>query len=367
MNILIVGGGTAGHLTPGMALYDEAKKRGHNVRFIISTKDTAIVSKEQYDYDTLNLSSPINIKRKLIFMLQFILAFFISVHSILKYKADFLIGMGGYVSLPPLIAAIIMGKKIYLCEQNSIPGKVNKLLHKYAKSIYVTFSKTLEFFPNAKAFGNPVRSTFFSIDQEAARKKLIISKKDKMLVVTGGSQGAKKLNEIVFETLDLIYNNDNKSDNTNDMSNLKVCWLCGRAWYENCTNQISTKSYKNNIKIIDFTNDMPYILAASDFVISRAGSSSISELIALNLPSLLIPFPYAAENHQYYNAKELSDVGAADLIEEVELSSKVLAEIILQNMNDNSKLQTMKEKMKTLNMDNATGQILNDIFSQADA
>ncbi len=357
MNILIVGGGTAGHLTPGMALYDEAKNLGHNVRFIISTKDTSIVSADSYDYDTLKLSSPINLKRKLIFMMQFVFAFFLSICYILKYKADFLIGMGGYVSLPPLIAAIIMRKKIYLCEQNSIPGKVNKLLHKYAKSIYTTFSKTLEFFPNAKVFGNPVRSSFFSIDQAAARKKLVISKKDKMLVVMGGSQGAKKVNEIVFETLDIIYNGNY------DTTNLKVCWLCGKAWYENCTTQINDKSYKNNIRIIDFSNDMPYILAASDFVISRAGSSSISELIALNLPSLLIPFPYAAENHQYYNAKELSDVDAAYLIEESELTSQMLSDIIIENMSDNNKREVMKANMKELNMDNATHQILNDILS----
>ncbi len=354
MNILIVGGGTAGHLTPGMALYDEAKKQSHNVRFIISQKDTGIVSADEYDYDILKLSSPINLKRKIIFMIEFVFAFFASVHYIMKYKADFLIGMGGYVSLPPLIAAIIMGKKIYLCEQNSIPGKVNKLLHKYAKSIYVTFSKTLEFFPNAMVSGNPVRSSFFSIDRAKSRAKLGLNESDKMLVVMGGSQGAKKVNEIVFEALDIIYQT---------MPQLKVCWLCGKLWYETCTNEMETKSYKENIRIIDFSNQMPSILSASDFVVSRAGSSSISEIIALDLPSLLIPFPYAAENHQYYNAKELSDVGAALLVEEAQLTPNKLSDLIIEKISDDTSLETMKEKMKMLNMDSATSKILRDIFS----
>ncbi len=354
MNILIVGGGTAGHLTPGMALYDEAKNLGHNVRFIISQKDTGIVSADQYDYDILKLSSPINFKRKIIFMIQFVFAFFLSVHYILKYKADFLIGMGGYVSLPPLIAAIIMRKKIYLCEQNSIPGKVNKLLRKDAKAIYTTFSKTLEYFPNAVVSGNPVRSSFFSVDRAESRKKLGLSKNDKMLMVMGGSQGAKKVNEVVFEALDIIFQT---------MPDLKVCWLCGKLWYENCTAEIESKSYKENIRIIAFSNQMPFLLSASDFVISRAGSSSISEIIALNLPSLLIPFPYAAENHQYYNAKELADVGAAKLLEESELTAEILSNMIIEHTSDDSKLQTIKEKMKTLNMDSATSKILDDIFS----
>ncbi len=356
MNILIVGGGTAGHLTPAMALYDEAKKQGHNVRFIISQKDTGLVSAEKYDYNILKLSSPINIKRKIIFMIEFVFAFLASMGYIIKYKADFLIGMGGYVSLPPLIAAIIMRKKIYLCEQNSIPGKVNKLLYKYAKSIYVTFSKTLEFFPNANVFGNPVRSDFFSVSKSDAREKIGISQDDKMIVVMGGSQGAKRVNEIVFEALDIV---------CMGMTDLKVYWLCGKMWYETCSKELFSKNYRHNVSIIDFSNEMPSILAASDFVISRAGSSSISEIIALNLPSLLVPFPYAAENHQYYNARELSVVGAAYLIEEAGLNASMLANLIIENMLDDNKLQVMKEKMKMLNMDEATTKILNDIFSQA--
>ncbi len=355
MNILIVGGGTAGHLTPAMAIYDEAKKQSHNVTFIISEKDKAIVPSDKYDYETLKLSSPINIKRKIVFMIQFIFAFFLSIGYIRKYKADFLIGMGGYVSLPPLIAGIMMRKNIYLCEQNSIPGKVNKLLRKDAKSIYATFAKTLEFFPNAKVFGNPVRSNFFSIDRATSRAKLGLTQNDKMLVVMGGSQGAKRVNEIVFEALDILYRK---------MPDLKVCWLCGKLWHENCTNEIETKSYKENIRIIGFTNEMPSLLAASDFVVSRAGSSSISELIALGKPSLLIPFPYAAENHQYYNAKELADVGASLLVEEAELTAPILASLIEEHISDDSELESMKEKIKMLNMDNATIQILNDILSQ---
>ncbi len=351
MNIIICGGGTAGHLTPAMAIYDEAINNNHNVTLIISQKDKHIVPSEYYNYHTLKLSSPINLKRKIIFMFQFCFAFISSIKYIKKYKADIIIGMGGFVSLPTLICGLFMRKKIFLCEQNSIPGKVNKLMAKYATSIYVTFSKSLEYFPKANVFGNPVRSGFFKITKHDARQKLKIKDNDKVLIVMGGSQGAKKINEMFLESLETI---------TKEIDNINIYWLCGPLWAKHFQDCIDEKGYKN-IHIFDYYNDMPSLLWAADFAISRAGSSTISEIIVAALPSLLIPFPYASENHQYFNAKELSDVNASLLMEEKDITLDTLQSIIVENMADDRLQNNMKENMKNLGANMAAKNILNSI------
>ena len=349
MNIILCGGGTAGHITPAISIYDFFKEKGYNPKLVVAKRDKSLIP-EGYNYTTLSLSSPGNIKKNIIFIINFFPAILKAYEIIRDTKPKCVIGMGGFVSMPILYMAKLFRIPIFLCEQNSIPGKVNKIFYKDAKNVYLTFDKSLEFCPNGKVFGNPVRKEFFTTNREEARKKMNLTNDDKLLVVMGGSQGALKINKLFLESVREI---------TKKVEKLHIVWLAGSNWANEFIEK--TKDIKN-LTIHSFFTDMPTILYACDFIVSRAGSSSISELIAVKAPSLLIPFPYATDNHQYYNALDLYNKDMAYLIEEKDLDSKKLIDIIVNNINDNDKLIKIKENISVNNKADATEKISNDIL-----
>ncbi len=348
-NIILCGGGTAGHITPAISIYDFFKKKGYNPKLVIAKRDISLIPKE-YSYEALSISSPGNIKKNILFIINFLPAI-ISAYKIIKNtKPKCVIGMGGFISMPILYVAKIFQIPIFLCEQNSIPGKVNKIFYKSAKSTYLTFDKTLEFFPNGKVFGNPVRKEFFSTNREEARKKMSLNDNDKLLVVMGGSQGALKINQLFLESIE---------DIKKEINNLHIVWLTGNSWADSIIEK--TKGI-DNLTVHSFYTDMPTILYAADFIVSRAGSSSISEIIAVNTPSLLIPFPYATDNHQYYNALDLFNKDIAYLVEEKDLNKNTLTTIIVNNIKNNSRLNDIRNNISNNNKIYATELISNDIL-----
>lgn len=351
MNILLCGGGTAGHITPAISIYDYLKNQGHKPRLVISNNDYHLIP-NNYDFNSININSPSNIWKKILFILKFIPVLIKSNRIIKNHKPDCIIGMGGFVSFPILYAAKSKNIPIFLCEQNSIPGKVNRIFYKNAKQTYLTFSKTLEFMPKGKVFGNPIREDFFIVNRDGARTVMKLSNEDKLLVVMGGSQGALRINELFFECI---------KDIQNKVKNLHIVWLAGPKWSNQIIEKVNNTKL-HNISVYSYYKDMPTLLHAADFLVSRAGSSSISEILAVNVPSLLIPFPYATDNHQYFNALELLNKDAAYLIEESNLDKENLENIIINNLNNDKRLNEMRDKMKNDWKARATSLIIDDIM-----
>ena len=353
MNVLLCGGGTAGHITPAIALYDKLKEEGYTPRFIVSEKDIAIIP-SGYDFNTISLKAPGNIIKNIIFMLEMLFAIFQANGYIKKYNPEFVIGMGGFVALPMLFLAKIKKIKIFLCEQNSVPGKVNKMFYKDAEMVYLTFNKSLEYMPKGKVFGNPVRKEFFISNRESARKILELNNDSKVLLVMGGSQGSLKLNELILASLKKI---------SNSVDDLHIYWLCGKVWYKNVANKINSKTFKN-VHVFAYYKDMSSLIHAADFTVSRAGSSSVAEFLAVGLPSLLVPFPHATDNHQYFNARELVDKDMAYLVRESSLNADKLSQIIIDNMKDKARLMTMKNNMLEASYSKSDIYIVDDIKSR---
>lgn len=352
MNVILCGGGTAGHITPAIAIYDYLTKSSHKPRLIVSNKDYVLIP-NHYNFNTININPPGNFIKNLIFILKFPSALLKAKKIIKNHKPDCIIGMGGYVSLPMLYMAKKMNIPIFLCEQNSIVGKVNKIFAKDAKSCYLTFNKTLEQIPNGKVFGNPVRDDFFIVNRDGARNIFKLKSDDKLLVVMGGSQGALKINELFFNSIKTIQSK---------VKNLKIVWLAGPRWSTNIIEKIKNEKIEN-VSVYSYYKDMPTLLHAADFAVSRAGSSSISELMAVNLPSLLIPFPFATDNHQYFNALDLSNKDMAYLINESQLDSDKLANIIINNINNTERLNIMRETIAKNYTAKSVSLIVNDILS----
>ena len=352
MNIILCGGGTAGHITPAISIYDYVKHQGHKPRLVVAQKDYHLIP-HNYDFNTININPPGNFWKKILFILKFIPALMKSLKIIKKHKPDCIIGMGGFVSLPMLYVAKWNNIPIFLCEQNSIPGKVNRIFYKYAKQTYLTFSKTLEFMPKGKVFGNPVRNDFFVVNRDGARTVMKLSNDDKLLVVMGGSQGALKLNELFFECI---------KDIKDKVKNVRIEWLAGHKWASEIIEKVNNAKF-DNVFVHSYYKDMATLLHAADFVISRAGSSSISEILAVNVPSLLVPFPYATDNHQYFNALDLLNKDMAYLIEESDLDKEKLESVVINNLNNDERLKAMREKIRSSWSSRAVSSIVDDIMS----
>lgn len=350
MNIILCGGGTAGHINPAIALYDVFKDMGHKPYMLVSTKDSDLIPM-QYRYNTIKLKSPGNFIKKILFALGLLPALLKSLKYLKEYEADVVIGMGGFVSFPVLLAANMRNINIYLCEQNSHAGKVNIMFYHDAKTVYHTFSKSLLQIPKGEVFGNPIRRDFFITNRDTARASLELKENQKLLVITGGSQGAYRLNELFLLGIEKVQS---------EVKNLKIVWLTGKKWLSKLEGEVERRGIKN-VTLHSYYRDMPSLLYAADFCISRSGSGAISELLVCNLPSLLIPFPYATDNHQYDNARELMDKGLAFLMTESALDESKLTNFIIDTLNNETLLLEMRKRIEDYNIDDAGLLIAYDI------
>lgn len=346
---LFAGGGTGGHLFPAIAVAGKIMTLLPESEILfVGTKskiEGRVVPKLGFRF------SPIWIKgfsRKLtfdnlLFPLKLIVSVIQSIIINIKFKPDVAIGTGGYVAGPAIYGSSLIGAKIILIEQNSLPGITTKLLSKYADEIHVSFEESLKYFPKIqKVFitGNPVRENLKESSKEEALKEFKLSKNKKTLLILGGSLGAGSINEAVAA-----------SAKTLEENNIQIIWQTGNFYLEKYKN-ISSE----NIFIIPFIDKMDIAYSACDLMVARAGATTIAELLALGIPSILVPSPNVAENHQFFNAKSLSDKNAAILIED-NMINKKLSEEVLSTINNSSKLNVLKQNALLLSKPNATAEI----------
>lgn len=356
INILVSGGGTGGHIYPAIAIANEIKARYPDANFLfVGAKDKMEMEKvPQAGYEIKGLWIS-GIQRKLtlknlLFPIKLIDSLFKAGKIIRQFKPDVAIGTGGFASGPTLMAAHRRKIPTLIQEQNSYPGITNKHLGKKANVICVAYDNLERFFPEGKMVktGNPVRADLLSIHKkekiEAARELFDLKKKHKTILVLGGSLGARKINELIEENLSFF-----------DDQDVQVIWQCGKFYYE----QYKKYDELKNVQVHAFINKMDLAYAAADVIISRAGASSVSELCIVGKPTIFIPSPNVAEDHQTKNAKSIADKHAAILLRESELDTfPILFESLIK---DEGKQENLSENIKELALPNATNQIVNEV------
>ena len=352
---IISGGGTGGHIYPAVAIANELKSRFPEAEFLfVGAKDKMEMQKvPQAGYAIKGLWIA-GIQRKItldnaMFPLKLTSSLLNSFKIIKNFKPDVVIGTGGFASGAVLKVASMLGIPTVIQEQNSYPGITNKLLAKKANKICVAYENLERFFPKDKMIltGNPVRQDLIN---EASKSEAVayfkLDANKKTLLVLGGSLGARRINQLIEKELDFLLS-----------QNIQIIWQCGKLYL----NDYSKYNEKDNVQVVAFIDRMDLVYAAADVVISRSGASSVSELCIVGKPTIFIPSPNVAEDHQTKNAKAISDKNGAILIKESELETQF--ETIFSDLNSNeSKQVELSQNIKKLAKPNATKDIVEEIM-----
>lgn len=350
--LVVACGGTGGHLFPGIAVAEEWTKRGGEVMLFISEKQIDALATEGYDH--LRFEKMESIAMPGLVSLQmpgFLLKFVKSLgqcRKLLKsFGADAVLGMGGFTSTAPLVAGRMAGLPTFIHESNSIPGRANKLNAKFSNTVLVGFGRCAKHFPgsNIEVVGTPLRPSVASKPTRMEAEKYFgLEPGKKTIMVMGGSQGARRVNELVASALPEIAG-----------SGAQVLHISGPTDYETVKSAHDANPGAGVLR--DFCSDIQFAYAAADLAICRSGASTLTELAHYGVPSILIPYPYSAEDHQIYNAEIFSVPGAAELWRQEELSEANFAERLLSLVNDTTSLGAMAEKMASLAIPDASGRV----------
>jgi UDP-N-acetylglucosamine--N-acetylmuramyl-(pentapeptide) pyrophosphoryl-undecaprenol N-acetylglucosamine transferase len=323
---LFAGGGTGGHLFPAVAVAERIREKIPQADILfIGTKDkieSTVVPKLGFKFKSIWVKgfSRGSVVQNLLFPVKLAVSTMQSIFINLSFQPKIAIGSGGYVAGPAVYAAYITGSKIILLESNSYPGVTTRLLEKYADEIHIAFKDSIKFLKNKNRIyvsGNPVRNNLSLTHKDDALNKFRFQSGKRTILVLGGSLGARTINRSVEAALSFFRRD-----------NVQLIWQTGRNYYE------EYKQYAaENIYINSFIDDMNAAYSACDLVVSRAGATTIAEIAALGIPSVLIPSPNVAENHQYHNARFLADNNAAILVEDkdAELNLQTIIADILFN------------------------------------
>ena len=356
---LFAGGGTGGHLFPAVAVAEQIRELKPEADILfIGTKDKIegrVVPKLGFKFNSIwikGFSRKLTLEN-LLFPLKLFVASVQSLIINMSFKPKVAIGSGGYVAGPAIWAASIMGAKVVLLEQNSYPGVTTRLLERFADEVHLSFESSKKYLRKEKIHrltGNPVRKNLGRMEKPEALKRFHLSVEKKTLLVLGGSLGAKSINDVMSESLKILEEND-----------LQVIWQTGKNYYEQIKSMNSDK-----IKVFDFIEDMNSAYSACDLLLARAGATTIAELLNLGVPAILVPSPNVAENHQYYNAKALSDNNAAILIEDKNLRNDLVSKT-LSLINSDNKLDVLKKNALKLAKPNAAQMIAQSAINFAEA
>ncbi len=355
MKLMVVAGGTGGHISPGISVYKILKSRGIDVFFVTNPKglEFPIIKDNVKNEDLILLPISGGVSKSFFknfkVIMEFFVSLFLSFKYVMLYNPNVIVLTGGYVSGPIGLAGWILGKKLVLLEQNSVMGLTNTFLSFFARKVILTFplvnKKKLS--DKYERIGNPVRYSESDILVKSYAKNTYgFSESDKVIGIILGSQGAKRVNEIILNGIDRL------------LESYKVLWITGQSYYntvfEKCKNL-------NGVKVFPFLSNVNVFMSAIDVAISRSGASTLSELSFFGVPSVVIPFPYASRNHQYYNALFFESHGASLLIDESEFNiEKLLSalDFIFRNI-DTFRLNAKKIFPSKLN-DTVIDKILKD-------
>ena len=353
IKVLIAAGGTGGHVYPAIAIADALRDSSADTEILFAgTKNHMewdTVSKAGYNITSIWISGfhrRLTIKN-LLFPIKLATSIVQSLVIIKKFNPDVVISCGGYVAGPVGWVATKIGIPLIIQEQNSFPGVTNRMLGKNAEIIFTAFDDAENYFPKKKIqlAGNPTRKSLSQVNRKEALQAFDFSNDKKTLLILGGSGGAKSINEAMQKHIERLHN---------DLG-LQIIWQCGKRYYDKLRKDVTPQNFEH-LRLKDFIHDMPAAYASADLVISRAGALSCSELALTGKPSMLVPSPNVAGDHQTKNAQSMVANGAAKLVTDDELE-KILANVVQEIIDDEHQLNEMRKAAKNLARPNAAEEI----------
>lgn len=356
MKVVVSAGGTGGHIYPALAIISKIKEMDKSSEILyIGTTDrmeSTIVPDKGIKYVGVEMKG---LNRKNILKNIKVLSVYIKAKKeikkvLLDFKPDIVLGIGGYITLPVVSVASSLGIKTFIHEQNSIPGLSNKILAKKVDKIGVSLEDSIKYFDSKKTIftGNP-RSEEILSAKPVLKSKYGLKNNKKLVLIVMGSLGSRTINNKMKDMLPQF----SKSD-------YEVLFVTGKNYYEEYQ---KIKNIPENVKIVPYLDDMLSVMKKTDLMVTRTGASTIAEITALGIPSVLIPSPYVTHNHQYKNALVLEKKNAGVIIEEDNLSSELLLKTIDEILKDPKKYDIMKKNSESLGVKNSASKIYEVIKS----
>lgn len=335
MKMIISAGGTGGHIYPALAIIKKFQEKDKNFEVLYigthNRMENKIVPEHNVNYKAIKIYgfSKSNIGRDIKNIGYIMKSYYKCIEIMKDFKPDIVVGVGGYVTLPVIMAAKKLKIKTVLHEQNGIPGKTNKFLSRGVNAVFTSFESSNKYFnKEVKCIytGNPSGDNVINL-KPMKKENLGLSKDKKLVLVTSGSLGSSGLNEKLCDFLKLSSKED-----------YEVLFITGNANYEEF---IKNNKFSKNIKILPYLDNLASLFKSCDLVIGRAGAGTISELLMAKTPAILVPSPNVANNHQYYNAKDLKDNNLALMILESDLDSKKLYEKVKSLLNESDEYKKL--------------------------
>ena len=358
LRVMISGGGTGGHIFPAISIADAIKLRHPDADILFVGAENRMEMKRVPEAGYEIVALPVagldrsNILKNISVLKKLFISLFRANKIIKNFKPDIVIGVGGYVSGPLLKMASRKSIPTLIQEQNSYAGVTNKLLAKKASIICVAYKGLEKYFPKEKIVltGNPYRKELLmDVSLNEAYEYFKLDPLKKTILVLGGSLGSRTINQSIIRNMDLLTD-----------SGVQILWQCGKRYHYELTVEVMNKVNTKSVFLYDFIDRMDFAYKVADLVVSRAGASSISELSLLAKPTILIPSPNVAEDHQTKNAMALVNENAAIMIKDDE-AVDVLLDTALKTVKDSTKLNILSQNIKTLAYPDATDRIVDEV------
>lgn len=358
MKVVFAGGGTGGHLMVGLSTAEEVCSRFRDAEIVFFGTDKKFEKRcvEQRGFQFRQMCAR-KWDKSFKGMFRFVGATFAgvveSIFAIKKMKPDIVVGLGGYASVAPIIAAKLLSIPSVLLEQNVIPGKANRFLAKWVDEVYCHWRGSLKWFNKAKVVrvtGTPIRKNILYNQKLCFAEKFGLSPSKKTILITGGSQGAQAINEVILRCLPKLEPLSNE---------LQIIHCTGEYGYE-----IAKESYKQakiDAFVCSFLDDMGAAFSMADIIICRAGATTIAEITAIGIPAILIPYPHAADNHQYWNAMELVSNGGGYLLQQIDLTPEKILVLVADLFSNKEKYNRMKMFNKGMGIPNAARNVVDNL------
>lgn len=367
MRVIVTGGGTGGHIYPALAIAQGIKAQDAKSSILyVGTREgmeSRLVPDAGWDFAGVS-GQGLPRKLSLATVKTGVTSFkaLWETKQILKsFQPDLVVGTGGYVSGPVVLTAALFGIPALLHEQNAYPGITNKILARFVRGIMVTFPESISYFGVKKKItltGLPVRPEIEKVTREQGLRHFNLRPDQKTLLVTGGSRGARTLNQAMLRVMQVLAKHPD----------IQVIWATGKLTGQETLDELKKRGLSPNRpqwRILEYLQDMPEALAGADLCVSRAGAASLAELTVAGKPSILIPYPFAAENHQEHNARSLVQAGAARLILDQDLTGGRLLDAIEELISQPAELMKMSTAAKSLAHPEALAKIVNICFEAA--
>lgn len=360
IRIIIAGGGTGGHVFPAIAIAEEIKKKRSDAEItFIGTKkkiESRVIPQRGYPFYSIWISGWSRTLRwdSILFPVKVLVAMIQSYTILKKIKPDIVVGTGGYVCGPVVRMASMLGIPSVIQEQNSYPGVTTRMLAQRADRVHITFDETKKYLKrtdNVFVSGNPTRNELENVTRNKALKKFNFDSSRPVVLIFGGSLGADTINNAVINALPVLRKHK-----------AQMIWITGTLRYDEIYKKMGEQQ---DCIVVPFLDDMAAAYAAATVAVCRAGATTIAELTRLGVPAILVPYPYAAANHQEFNARTVSDQGAARLL----LDADAVRELPLhmdELLGNNEVLDTMRERSRSLGNPEAGSIIADSILELAE-